>query len=338
MNRNRFTIVLAALLVLTSLPVRATKVMSIHVIDKSYLMLHFRDGEVHYRDSGEGPSAYLGHSFSEGDDTLLVFGERLKTAEAQQATLWRISSPDDKTFAPAQPLNVWRKSKPMNTDHTLTSENDHWLFLQLPQPMRQGCTYTVTIPQETGVSSQETEVSVTFDIWNCQSEAVHVNIIGYSPMETVHAADLYQWLGDGGGRDYSSWQGRKVWLYNVNTKKRQSAGVVKFWKHAADATEEAGQKNLVGTDVWTIDFRGTAPGRYRLVVEDVGCSMDFDIAANVYYQPFRYSVRGYYYMRLGEPKAPDHVWPVPRQPQFIPETDPKGFTIYKTDFHPFCQE
>ena len=338
MNRNRFSIVLAALLVLTSLPVRATKIMGIHVIDKSYLMLHFRDGEVHYRDSGEGPSAYLGHSFSEGDDTLLVFGERLKTAEAQQAALWRISSPDDKTFAPAHPLNVWRKSKPMNTDHTLTSENDHWLFLQLPQPMRQGCTYTVTIPQETGVSSQETEVSVTFDIWNSQSEAVHVNIIGYSPMETVHAADLYQWLGDGGGRDYSSWQGRMVWLYNVNTKKRQSAGVVKFWKHAADATEEAGQKNLVGTDVWTIDFRGTAPGRYRLVVEDVGCSMDFDIAANVYYQPFRYSVRGYYYMRLGEPKDPDHVWPVPRQPQFIPETDPKGFTIYKTDFHPFCQE
>jgi hypothetical protein len=29
---------------------------------------------------------------------------------------------------------------------------------------------------------------------------------------------------------------------------------------------------------------------------------------------------------------------VPRQPQFIPETDPKGFTVYKTDFHPFMQE
>ena len=336
MNKNRLIIVLSGLLVFASLPVMAVKVMGLHVIDKNFLMVHFRDGEVHYRDNGTGPSAYLGHSFSEGDDTLLVFGERLKTAEAQKAGLWRISSTDDKTFAPSQPQNVWRKSKPMNTDHTLTSENDHWLFLQLPQAMRQGCTYTVTIPQ--GIGTDQETLSIRYDIWNTQSEAVHVNIIGYSPAEQSHAADLYQWLGDGGQRDYSSWEGRKVWLYNVSTKKKQSAGVVRFWKHAADAEQEAGKKNLVGTDVWNIDFRGSQPGRYRLVVEDVGCSMDFDIAADVYYQPFRYSVRGYYYMRLGEPKDPEHVWPVPRQPQFIPETDPKGFTIYKTDFHPFMKE
>ena len=125
MNTNRLTIVLSALLVFTSIPVKATKVLGLRVVDKQYLMVHFRDGEVHYRDSGTGPSAYLGHSFSEGDDTLVVFGERLKTAEAQKAPLWQISSADDKTFATTQPLNVWRKSKPMNTDHTLTSECDH---------------------------------------------------------------------------------------------------------------------------------------------------------------------------------------------------------------------
>ena len=103
MNKNRLIIVLSGLLVFASLPVMAVKVMGLHVIDKNFLMVHFRDGEVHYRDNGTGPSAYLGHSFSEGDDTLLVFGERLKTAEAQKAGLWRISSTDDKTFAPSQP-------------------------------------------------------------------------------------------------------------------------------------------------------------------------------------------------------------------------------------------
>ena len=168
-------------------------------------MVHFRDGEVHYRDDGTGPSAYLGHSFAEGDDTLLVFGERLK-AEAQQAALWQISSPDDKSFVSTQPLNVWRKSKPMNTDHTLTSELDHWLFLQLPQPMKQGCTYQVSIPKNIGADKDQ--LSVCFDVWNAQSEAIHVNIIGYSPAEPVHAADLYQWLGDGGQRDYRHWEGR----------------------------------------------------------------------------------------------------------------------------------
>ena len=201
MNKNRLIVVLASLLVFASLPVQATKVLGLRVIDKNYLMVHFRDGEIHYRDSGTGPSAYLGHSFSEGDDTLVVFGERLKTAEAQKANLWRITSKDDKGFAAAQPLNVWRKSKPMNTDHTLTSECDHWLFLQLPQAMKQGCTYTVTIPQSLAADlypkgEGAVELSVKFDIWNCQSEAVHVNIIGYTPAEALHAADLceYHWL------------------------------------------------------------------------------------------------------------------------------------------------
>ena len=334
MNRL-FKTVLAGLLLLTATPSSATKVLGLRVIDNHYLMVHFRDGEVHYRDNGTGPSAYLGHSFSEGDDTLVVFGERLKT-EAQNAALWQISSPDDKSFVSTQPLKVWRKSKPMNTDHTLTSECDHWLFLQLPQPMKQGCTYEVSIPK--GIGADQEKVSVIFDVWNSQSEAIHVNIIGYSPAETIHAADLYQWLGDGGQRDYSSWEGRKVYIYNVKTKKKQNVGTVKFWKSAADTAQEAGKKALIGTDVWNIDFKATTPGRYRLVVEDVGCSMDFDIASDIYFQPYRYSVRGYYYMRLGEPKDPEHVWPVPRQPQFIPETDPKGLTVYKTDLTPWDKE
>ena len=334
--RKFYYYLLTGILLLTASPGEATKFLGLKVIDKNYLMVHFRDGEVHYRDDGTGPSAYLGHSFAEGDDTLVVFGERLKTTEAQKADLWQISSEDDKTFATAQPIKVWRKSKPMNTDHTLTSECDHWLFLQLSQPMKQGCNYTVSIPN--GIGSDQLSSTICFDIWNQQSEAIHVNIIGYSPTEQTHAADLYQWLGDGGQRDYKAWEGRKVYLYNVKTKKKQNVGTVKFWKKAADSKKEAGEKNLVGTDVWNVDFKSATPGRYRLVVEDVGCSMDFDIASNIYYQPFRYSVRGYYYMRLSEPKDPEHVWPIPRQPQFIPETDPKGFTVYKTDFHPFCQE
>ena len=93
--------VLAILLLLTTTETSATKFISLRVIDKDYLMIQFRDGEVHYRDNGTGQSAYLGHSFSEGDDTLFVFGERLKVAEAQTAGLWQISSPDDKLFATA---------------------------------------------------------------------------------------------------------------------------------------------------------------------------------------------------------------------------------------------
>ena len=324
------------MLLCMSVPLFATKLIGLKVIDKDYLMIQFRDGEVHYRDNGTGKSAYLGHSFEEGDDTLFVFGERLNTEDAQKVELWTITSKDDKLFAKQHPMAVWRKSKPMNVDHTLTSELDHWLFLKLPKSMQQGCTYQVTIPSS--LNADQTTAVVRFDVWNTQSEAVHVNLLGYHPSQTKMAADLYLWLGDGGSRDYHAWEGKKVYLYNVKTQQKEEVGAVTFWKPLDAYKTEAGEKNLIGTDVWNVDFKTTTPGRYRLVVEDVGCSMDFDVAENVYYEPYHYSVRGYYYMRVGEPIDPAHVFPVPRQPQFIAGENPKGFTIYKTDLHPWHPE
>ena len=325
----------AALLALAAIApqnVSATKLLGVKVVDKDYLMVHFRDGEVRYRDDATGPSAYLGHSFSPGDDTLKVFGPRLDAAIATRANGWTISSANDKAFGQQVAVEAYRKSKPMNTDNTLTSELDHWIFLRLPQSMKQGCTYRISLPA--GIEADEKEAEVKFDIWNSQSEAVHVNILGYQPTEPVKAADLYLWLGEGGQRDYKAFEGRKVYLYNVKTGKKKPVGKVGFWKEASAFEQEANKKNMTGSDVWNIDFRESAPGRYRLVVEDVGCSMDFDIDNDVYYQPFRYSVRGYYYMRLGEPIDPKVV-PAPRQPRFIPEVDPIGFTVYKTDLHPW---
>ena len=325
-----FAAVLAAVICPQTLS--ATRLVGVKTIDKDYIMVHFRDGEVRYRDNGTGPSAYLGHTFVEGDDTLLVFGQRLDPEAAGTAGDWIISSKDDKSFGRQAAVAAWRKSKPMNTDNTLTSELDHWIFLQLPKPMKQGARYTVSIPK--GVNADKTEAEVKFDIWSSVSEAVHVNIIGYSPEEEVKAADLYLWLGDGGQRDYTTFEGKKVWLYNTRTGRKQKVGNVSFWMSASEYEKEANRKNMTGSDVWNIDFTASTPGRYRLVVEDVGCSMDFDISNEVYFQPYHYSVRGYYYMRLGEPVDP-RITPVPRQPQFIPGKNPEGFVVYKTDMHPW---
>ena len=326
----------ALLLVLFSVSnLNATRHLETKVIDKEILMIHFRDGEVHYRDSGTGKSAYLGHSFAEGDDTLVVFGTRLNVELASHPELWTVTSSDDSSWGDLHPQAVYRKSKPMNTDHTLSSELDHWLYLRLSRPLKQGCTYRVAIPD--GIGSDKQEGSVRYDIFHSQSEAVHVNIIGYSPSQSTHAADLYLWMGDGGQRDYNQYVGKNVWLYNVETGKRQKVSKVKFWKSQADARYEANRKNDTGSDVWSIDFACSKPGRYRLVVEDVGCSMDFDINREVYFKPYNYSVRGYYYMRLGE-KPDSNISPVPRQPAFIPEVDPVGFTVYKTDLHPWSPD
>ncbi|MBQ2502235.1 MAG: glycosyl hydrolase family 5, partial [Bacteroidales bacterium] len=99
MKRNLLTSALLSLFILL-IPTSAgaTKFLELKVVDKEYLMVHFRDGEVHYRDDATGPSAYLGHSFAEGDDTLLVFAPRLNPEAAVKAGDWIISSRDDKAY------------------------------------------------------------------------------------------------------------------------------------------------------------------------------------------------------------------------------------------------
>ena len=330
-TKGKFLLALAMSVLLPVLS-PASKFVNVRIVDKDYIMVQLRDGEIRYRDDGTGPSAFLGHSFAEGDDTLLVFGDRLDPEAAVAVSDWTISSSDDSSFGTVHPLAVSRKSKPMHVDHTLASELEHWLFLKLPRSMRQGCTYEIRIAP--GTNADATVCSVRFDVNSSQSEAVHVNILGYTADSPVKSADLYLWLGDGGQRDYTSFNGKKVWLYNVATGRRSQVGRVAFWKAQSESGNEANRKNNTGSDVWNIDFRCQIPGRYRLVVEDVGCSMDFDIRNDVYFEPYRYSVRGYYYMRLGE--LPDSsVTPVPRQPAFIPEVDPVGFTVYKTDLQPW---
>lgn len=329
----KFLIILVALT--GALRAEATKFIEAKTLDKDYIMLTFRDGEVRYRDSGTGPSAFLGHSFSEGDDTLKVFEPRLVTDLVTDVNLWKISSPDDKKFGAVTPVAVYRKAKPMNTDHTLKSELDHTIFLKLPRSMRSGHTYTVSIPEAIG--SDTPQADAKFDIFSSPSEAVHVNIIGYLPSQEVNAADLYLWLGDGGQRDYSDFEGKRVWLYNVDTGRKKGVGTVGFWKKQTEYPKEANGKNNTGSDVWQIDFSCTDPGRYRLVVEDVGCSMDFDVSPDVYFEPYKTSLRGYYYMRLGEKPRAD-ISPVPRQPAFIPGEDPTDLTVYITDLHPWSDD
>lgn len=314
----------------------ATKLVELKVVDKDYLMLLFRDGEVFYRDDGTGRSAFRGHDWVEGDDTLKAYGQELDTQLAMLASSWTVVSADDSRYGMAgrQPLAVHRKSKVMNTDAKFNYKLDHWIFLKLPFSMREGHSYTVKL--NPSLHADKAEAGLTFDVTRCVSEAVHVNIIGYTPDCPVKAADLYLWLGDGGQRDYRSFEGNTVWLYNVETGRKRRVGKVAFWKSCRTQAEALG-RNLTGSDVWNIDFSSAvAPGRYRLVVQDVGCSMDFDIKENVYFEPYKTQVRGYYYMRLGEDRPDLH--PVPRRPLFIPEEDPKGFTIYLTDLQPWHPE
>lgn len=310
----------------------ASRLLETKVVDKDYILVIFRDGEVLYRDDATGPSAFRGHDFAPGDDSLVAYGKELDVILACMNNSWLIQSGSDKNYGKKglHPIAVHRKSKINNTSESFHYKLDHWIFLKLPNSLKEGETYQILINSDIG--SDINKAKITFDVTNTHSEAIHVNINGYSPSSPVKAADLYLWMGDGGQRDYSSFTGKKVWVYNVMTGEKTEVGKVTFWKN--NAGTEAEGRNLTGSDVWNADFSEfTRPGKYRLVIEDVGCSMVFEIKNDIFFEPYKTSVRGYYYMRVGEDRM--DLVPVPRRPLFIPGKDPENFTVYLTDLQPW---
>ena len=345
MKKLRFLIILALLSLTTT--VSASKLISACIVDKDYIMLYFRDGDVTFDERAIAGNPGWPLYATNGDlsrevNKLNRYGSSLNTNNVSTAGNWKITSTDDANFGTqgVVPSNVYRKSKlgcmaqmawsvPAN-DYSYDWAYEHTVFLKLPKSMESGKSYTIQIPAN--IDSDITTKTITFDIFNSRSEAVKVNIVGYSTANSVKSADVYLWLGDGGSRDYSTFVGKKIYIYDTLNKKSQQAGTLSLWKNAA--TETANNHQMLRTSVWKADFTGfNEPGTYRLVIEDIGCSDDFTISDDIYYEPFKVSTRGYYYMRIGEDNL--NIVPVPRRPLFIPRVSPANCTVYITTIHPY---
>jgi len=320
-------------LALTCVPARAARLVDIRTVDDETLMVVWHDGEVEYRDTGTGPRAFKGLADSDGE-VIHKFDPPLDPIAAANPANYTLASTNDPHYAGAgvSPVSASRKAKVSGTDRGWPNcycTIEHTVFLRLPEKLRQGATYTLSIAP--GVKSDQASGSFTFDIWSSVSEAIHVNRIGYNPdLTAMKSADLYQWLGDGGARDYSGYAGRKVTLYHPATRTREEVGTVSFWKKSGP---DLGGRNLTASDVWNCDFSAaTSKGTCRLVIDGVGCSPDFTLDRSAYYEPFKTSLRGFFYMRIGEDK---NIRPVPRQPRFIPGQDPPNFKVYLTTYGPF---
>lgn len=323
-----------------SLPGMATKLASVQVVDKDYLMIHFLDGDVTHRDDGKGETAFL---FAHDDlgDTVKTYGTALSTTNATSTASWSLSSTDDPSYnggkAPTACCRQMKLNgmaeKPWSTsinDYVYEITNEHFIYLKLPSSMVQGKTYTLTINAST--NTDVTTSTFKFDITQCRSEAIHVNLVGYSPDQSIKAADLYMWMGDGGARDYASFVGKKVYLYNLATSTSQEVGTVALWK--TKATESQGY-NLTQSSVWSADFSAfTQPGTYRLCIEDVGASQDFRIDPTIYKEPFQVNLKGFFYMRIGQDST-GGIRPVPRRPLYIPGKNPSNTTVYITTLQPY---
>jgi endoglucanase len=331
------------LMVLASGLAEGASLRGVQVVDKDYLMVRVVDGEVIAKDDGLGEGAFTAFGPKHGKDKVVLFGEGLDVDAATRPGNWTIQSGDDATYGRTgtPPAACHRKTKVnghseqgwVNNDYHYEYAFEHFIYLKLPHSLQQGATYTLSIAPS--VRTDATSAKFTFDIFTARSEAIHVNLVGYLPQTATKSADLFHWMGDGGARDYRSFEGNTVHLYDVAKKHSRPVGAVRFWKKAGI---DVGFRDLTKSNVWIVDVtEPVAPGTYRIAVDGIGCSQDFGVRRDIYHDPYKVSVKGFYYMRIGEKMRPD-IRPVPRQPRYIPDQDPADTKVYLTTMHPYHGE
>jgi endoglucanase len=168
-----------------------------------------------------------------------------------------------------------------------------------------------------------------FDEASSRSEAVHVNLMGYAPGAPQKFAYLFHWLGDGGSLGLAPYKGQPFRLVDTQSGTTVLTGAVAFRKPSTQQETaqlaDSPSGNFLAAEVYECDFSAvTRPGQYQIVVEGVGSSFPFRIAADIYREAFRTTVRGLYHNRSGIELAAPHTEfprPAPHNPALTP-----GFT------------
>ena len=216
------------------------------------------------------------------------------------------ASPDDAAYASQEsPRAVFRKSKPADLAICVGATSDasveHTIYLKLGHPLKPGKRYTVKFPR-LGLQEQK----FAYDPAAVWSEAVHVSQTGFRPDDPSKIAFLSLWMGSGGGAKFR--EGALFSIIDNKTNGVSFKGRVKLSKAAGDPTEDVYGKNFNGVDVSMMDFSTfSMPGTYRVCVEDVGCSLPFEIRDDVWRKAFYVSVRGLYHQRSGVEIGPPYT-------------------------------
>jgi uncharacterized protein YjdB len=329
---------------------KASKLYQFRVVDKDYLMLWFYDGEVKFVDDGKGQNAFTNYASPAIDNNYVVnYGDPLDIEKASSHMSYRLISSDDNNYGTEgkNAVNCYRKSKVngmaerewLNSvsynnfgDYNYLYTYEHVIFIKLPHSLQQGSEYSLKLNDD--FNADTASINFKYDIFSSRSEAIHVNLNGYSNSSSVKAVDVYMWLGDGGGRDYGAFEGNKVYIYNVETEEAIETGSVSYWR---ESDIESGYYDYIKADVWNADFTGFhTPGTYRIAIEGIGCSEDFEIRQDIYRLPYQVAVQGFFYMRAGEDSV--GISPVPRRPLWLPGEDPANFKVLLTSMNQFHPE
>lgn len=270
----------------------------------------------------------LGTLAGPADNLLYPFdgftGNPLDTAWADNPASYRISSPQDNHYQSAvTPLKVFRKSRPTDTARVgfwdFRWPMAHTLYLQLPQPLREGVNYRIELP-----GSPFATLDYQHDTRRVRSEAVHISQVGFRNDDTPKIAFLSLWRGSGGAQDYLDGLPFEV----IDTRSNQIVfrGKSELARRVTEH-EDVYLQNYNGTDVFHLRFDTLqTTGEYRVCVMGTGCSYPFTIGPQVWAHAFFRSVRGLYHQRSGiELTAPYTHY---RRPRNMHPDD--GFRVYQS--------
>ncbi len=221
----------------------------------------------------------------------------LNLAAADLPRGYAISSAGDADYSqPTQPIDIFRKTKPVNMAEVTPTQRlwlaQSTLYLTLPKPIKPGETYQIRF-SNLGLA----DTTYRYEPTKSLSEAVHVSQLGFRPDDPLKVGYLSTWMGNGGGLDYP--EKLKFTLVDQHTQQPVFSSVATRVRSAAQ-TEDPRGRDYTLTEVHRLDFSAfNQPGEYRLCVAGIGCSLEFEMASSVWQKAFITATRGFYHQRSG---------------------------------------
>jgi hypothetical protein len=328
-------IISTIILLLISPQLQASKLVEVLPVDNKCIMLHFQDGVVEYNWDDTISGSCNGWEYFHTEkwslcpdkDQYIAYGSPLNTSVVQQISSFLILSKEDSNFGEAgkQPIKIYRKSKVWEASHDeQKAAIHHWIYLELPFPLKTGKSYTIRIDNET--NSGENLKLFTFNEFVLESPAIKISNTGYEATAVFKSADVYLWMGDGGGRDFSNFTETPFFLVNVHSGEKSFSGKLKF--RTQKKAEPEFDRDFTGADVWECDFSAfNKKGTYKLVIEGIGSSKPFAIANNQFEEAFKVAMQGMFYLRMGCDEKPAGDFPKARRPLYKQGVEPADFKV-----------
>jgi endoglucanase len=244
-------------------------------------------------------------------------------ADAVVDASWSITATDDPTYASGlAPVSISHMARPAaigtagNGDRI--SAVTHDLVIVLPEPLQPGVNYTLA------AEDQLAPMSYRYDADATVSPAIRVNQYGLAPGDELKVGYLSGWF-DELGRTATARMDPAFRVVNVAT----GTVVLRGTGQERPGGDELGKGDLTGSPVIELDFSDvTDPGRYRLCVDGIGCSYDFEVSGDVWQQLTASVARAAYHQRSGTELGPPFT-PIARPRPYHPDD---GVVVRNTDY------